>query len=127
MIRRPPRSTLFPYTTLFRSSSTPSGRARATGTVGRGRRACRRRARGPAPPPRRASPCRPSPPCPRRRGPSLPHRRSEEHTSELQSRQYLVCRLLLEKKKLNKSCGSAVSNISCPQLKRAALYYLRYY
>src|SRR5215217_8691869 len=67
MIRRPPRSTLFPYTTLFRS--------------------------------------------PRRRARPLDHpldlvrgfaQRSEEHTSELQSRQYLVCRLLLEKKKKNK-------------------------
>src|SRR3712207_8078276 len=82
MIRRPPRSTLFPYTTLFRSSA-PS--ARRTGRV-----------------------------CPRRRPPTG-HRetaggsmawraegtRSEEHTSELQSRQYLVCRLLLEKKKFS--------------------------
>src|SRR5258707_8898607 len=72
MIRRPPRSTLFPYTTLFRS----------------------RRGERPTalPPPRPRSPrwaatARPSSP------------RSEEHTSELQSRQYLVCRLLLEKKK----------------------------
>src|SRR6266508_5295049 len=64
MIRRPPRSTLFPYTTLFRSR---------TGTC--------RRANGPG---RRA----------RTSGP-----RSEEHTSELQSRGHLVCRLLLEKKK----------------------------
>src|SRR5690349_24213888 len=78
MIRRPPRSTLFPYTTLFRSSEstrTPS-RSKTTAVVtGRdspdgGRRA--RRAPGP---------------------------RSEEHTSELQSRRDLVCRLLLEKKK----------------------------
>src|SRR5690349_24622766 len=74
MIRRPPRSTLFPYTTLFRSQS---GRAadrghvdrRQAGTDGGDRRAHRR-----------------SP-------------RSEEHTSELQSRRDLVCRLLLEKKK----------------------------
>src|SRR6266496_2090613 len=65
MIRRPPRSTLFPYTTLFRSA--------------------RRR---------RAPPARPA-------GPTAPGRsgsRSEEHTSELQSRRELVCRLLLEKK-----------------------------
>src|SRR6266496_6267554 len=63
MIRRPPRSTLFPYTTLFRAGPTPD------------------------------SP-RPQPwPCRRRSG------RSEEHTSELQSRRDLVCRLLLEKKK----------------------------
>src|SRR5687767_15406564 len=74
MIRRPPRSTLFPYTTLFRSHRRlfPSG----------GRALSRRRGR---------SPCLPST---RRRAP-----RSEEHTSELQSLAYLVCRLLLEKKK----------------------------
>src|SRR6185295_7593374 len=64
MIRRPPRSTLFPYTTLFRSA----------------RVACRGS-------------------CPARRRPWCGAARSEEHTSELQSRQYLVCRLLLEKKK----------------------------
>src|SRR3712207_7734394 len=80
MIRRPPRSTLFPYTTLFRSGDRPT-------TAGAGRR--RRSARRP-------SPSRPAPgPAPRARGRA---RRSEEHTSELQSRQYLVCRLLLEKK-----------------------------
>src|SRR5687767_15193144 len=69
MIRRPPRSTLFPYTTLFRSH--PPARA-----AGR---------RGAVLPAQRA-----------RQGPDL--RRSEEHTSELQSLAYLVCRLLLEKK-----------------------------
>src|SRR5216683_6257276 len=73
MIRRPPRSTLFPYTTPFRSHGP--------------RRLCRALARRP----RRASGGVPSP-C---RGRS----RSEEHTSELQSRSDLVCRLLLEKKK----------------------------
>src|SRR6266702_4146880 len=66
MIRRPPRSTLFPYTTLFRSSA----RTRLSPAARRW---------PPAPPSRR---------------------RSEEHTSELQSRGHLVCRLLLEKKKL---------------------------
>src|SRR3712207_9017051 len=95
MVRRPPRSTLFPYTTLFRSriggcswgcslqSETPtagfsqalrpapSGRRRPAGTISNA-----------APPPVNES-------------------RSEEHTSELQSRQYLVCRLLLEKKNIN--------------------------
>src|SRR3712207_7731438 len=96
MIRRPPRSTLFPYTTLFRSSR--SGRGRASRPVAN-----------------RAS----WPPCGHQDG-ALALRseeraqnpvlfsmggwcrmrdRSEEHTSELQSRQYLVCRLLLEKKK----------------------------
>src|SRR5215510_16056980 len=64
MIRRPPRSTLFPYTTLFRSWRGPPGRSACPPTA----------ARGP---------------------------RSEEHTSELQSRGHLVCRLLLEKKKKN--------------------------
>src|SRR3712207_7578874 len=93
MIRRPPRSTLFPYTTLFRSSRAlprPAkwDRPTRTGTAGTGRHDefsdearpgwARRHARG--------------------RG-RHPRRRSEEHTSELQSRQYLVCRLLLEKKK----------------------------
>src|SRR5699024_12295129 len=72
MIRRPPRSTLFPYTTLFRSSSD----AGCSGSSP-GRRWLRRR---------RWPPCR-------------GQRRSEEHTSELQSRFDLVCRLLLEKKK----------------------------
>src|SRR3712207_7564417 len=79
MIRRPPRSTLFPYTTLFRSPPRPGGRERQG-----------HRAHGPAHPrSRRAG-----------RGRLSPHLgRSEEHTSELQSRQYIVCRLLLEKKK----------------------------
>src|SRR3712207_7498024 len=81
MIRRPPRSTLFPYTTLFRSAArrrrAPRGAAPAR--AARARRAQQRRRRDLRVPP------------------GL--RRSEEHTSELQSRQYLVCRLLLEKKK----------------------------
>src|SRR6266404_7868147 len=64
MIRRPPRSTLFPYTTLFRSSGSPCARS-----------------------------------WPGFRARARPPRRSEEHTSELQSLAYLVCRLLLEKKK----------------------------
>src|SRR2546429_3583099 len=77
MIRRPPRSTLFPYTTLFRSqpaTPAPVFRARPAATVRRPRQAGTNRACG------RAA-------------------RSEEHTSELQSRLHLVCRLLLEKKK----------------------------
>src|SRR3712207_7949270 len=86
MIRRPPRSTLFPYTTLFRS-------------------ACRRRCSSGG----SCSPCSPAcststPSRPMTTSPRSPNMltvvygpRSEEHTSELQSRQYLVCRLLLEK------------------------------
>src|SRR5258707_11156901 len=88
MIRRPPRSTLFPYTTLFRSIDhdrsvrhrLPAGRRAARG-------AAEQRAHS---------------------------GRSEEHTSELQSRQYLVCRLLLEKKKkkrwMERMCGNGKCN-----------------
>src|SRR3712207_7138564 len=98
MIRRPPRSTLFPYTTLFRSLPQPPGA---------GLRHRRRHLRHP----------RGRSALARREGEDVPHHdvafvdqaeavlghlfrlgRSEEHTSELQSRQYLVCRLLLEKK-----------------------------
>src|SRR2546422_8251573 len=74
MIRRPPRSTLFPYTTLFRSNDTPEDqkdkRAQLERTI--------------------------------RRVDAMMANRSEEHTSELQSRLHLVCRLLLEKKKKKK-------------------------
>src|SRR3712207_8416115 len=94
MIRRPPRSTLFPYTTLFRSpaasrtpASTPverrhtiSGRSEETSGHGQPRSSTRSSTTSAWKPRRRST-------------------RSEEHTSELQSRQYLVCRLLLEKKK----------------------------
>src|SRR2546427_4706524 len=83
MIRRPPRSTLFPYTTLFRSPSSLSNGVSA-GTAGRSFRRWCSSASSPS-----------SPPC-RARG------RSEEHTSELQSQSNLVCRLLLEKKKKQK-------------------------
>src|SRR3712207_8507637 len=87
MIRRPPRSTLFPYTTLFRSAAT--GRGRTTyARRGESRSRPVRRARGASATAERST-C--SAPC---------STRSEEHTSELQSRQYLVCRLLLEKKKI---------------------------
>src|SRR3712207_7824404 len=80
MIRRPPRSTLFPYTTLFRSARAVTALSSTGSADTRSSSASRLGAPG----------------CPRRRA-----RRSEEHTSELQSRQYLVCRLLLEKKKKN--------------------------
>src|SRR3712207_8692165 len=79
MIRRPPRSTLFPYTTLFRSGEpAPAG-------------------------------------SPRRRpgAPGAGSCRSEEHTSELQSRQYLVCRLLLEKKKTHTALNPSSPIIKC--------------
>src|SRR5438445_9322677 len=90
MLRRPPRSTLFPYTTLFRSLALD---ARSFQTeflgcmIGEIRNGVVRVDR--------IAPADVSPREPHRCG------RSEEHTSELQSRQYLVCRLLLEKKKKN--------------------------
>src|SRR3712207_8803530 len=92
MIRRPPRSTLFPYTTLFRSQTgTATSReytARAAPSPPQGCDAGRgRRERTPAERPAATDST-----------PLGEGRRSEEHTSELQSRQYLVCRLLLEKK-----------------------------
>src|SRR3712207_8990961 len=97
MIRRPPRSPLFPYTTLFRSQESakdhhsrhPPPIAPATpATTARARiRPCASAPRPSTAPPRIGLPA------------ALQQRRSEEHTSELQSRQYLVCRLLLEKKK----------------------------
>src|SRR5947209_14538436 len=71
MIRRPPRSTLFPYTTLFRSHSRRAIPRRRTSSIAWSRASTKMSNK----------------------------QRSEEHTSELQSRQYLVCRLLLEKKK----------------------------
>src|SRR2546428_8586196 len=84
MIRRPPRSTLFPYTTLFRS---------VPHTARRARRAARDR------------------------GGDRPHgeRRSEEHTSELQSRSDLVCRLLLEKKKVQRPI---MKSLLCPHSRK---------
>src|SRR5688572_32173668 len=82
MIRRPPRSTLFPYTTLFRS--------RAAGLRRKGAQELAGRARNPVLPRGAALRFRP---------PHLRPVRSEEHTSELQSQSNLVCRLLLEKKK----------------------------
>src|SRR3712207_8189711 len=94
MIRRPPRSTLFPYTTLFRSRRTLFGQgilARADRPqVAPGRGQAGRWSEGPGGGSRTRHQ--------RSYFPSL-EERSEEHTSELQSRQYLVCRLLLEKKK----------------------------
>src|SRR3712207_8975550 len=88
MIRRPPRSTLFPYTTLFRSR-----RGQVPDTGGR-------QFDGERQPVHAAADLRDCRGVPVGRGEVGP--RSEEHTSELQSRQYLVCRLLLEKKKPDK-------------------------
>src|SRR3712207_8499159 len=99
MIRRPPRSTLFPYTTLFRSlhgvqkilrrllgrRESLEPRARRLRLLQQRRLALLRR--------------------------TARARRSEEHTSELQSRQYLVCRLLLEKKKNNRICNRITTDI----------------
>src|SRR3712207_7281368 len=91
MIRRPPRSTLFPYTTLFRSSVgvviTPARTPLRKSPATRSATASERRSRSK-----------------RSRSSPSAHCRSEEHTSELQSRQYLVCRLLLEKKNNTEVC-----------------------
>src|SRR5258705_10057048 len=84
MIRRPPRSTLFPYTTLFRSAMRDL-EAPLPEYSGRGRR--------PKPPWQSVTACRQCLP-----GDAWTHVRSEEHTSELQSLRHLVCRLLLGKK-----------------------------
>src|SRR3712207_8585030 len=93
MIRRPPRSTLFPYTTLFRSAAARHRRGLAR--EGAGEPAPRAGLAGEAA-------GRPRGPRARAHGAARGDRvtRSEEHTSELQSRQYIVCRLLLEKKQL---------------------------
>src|SRR2546430_7194669 len=98
MIRRPPRSTLFPYTTLFRSRLC-GGDARRQGRPRRrraGTRRCGREGRDRAAARAVARRCLPREDGTQARG------RSEEHTSELQSQSNLVCRLLLEKKKANK-------------------------
>src|SRR3712207_6908091 len=109
MIRRPPRSTLFPYTTLFRSTlsrTVPVMTATAASPAG--------------PSSSNASSANTSEASPR--GPNQPMKRtvrasivvpmrSEEHTSELQSRQYLVCRLLLEKKKKKNIPSPSLSHL----------------
>src|SRR2546430_13281520 len=82
MIRRPPRSTLFPYTTLFRSPTTPKEMQQTFGRMVRSRIAMETGTHSP---------------------------RSEEHTSELQSQSNLVCRLLLEKKKKSAPPASHVA------------------
>src|ERR1035437_8165871 len=87
MIRRPPRSTLFPYTTLFRSEAVPDEPVELHFVLGQ----------------------------------ILLDDRSEEHTSELQSRQYLVCRLLLEKKKSNQLIYNSALHHHSPE--RITLQY----
>src|SRR3712207_7272963 len=93
MIRRPPRSTLFPYTTLFRSAVDPG--AATCAAYASSAPFERRNFWGNEKYPKTNHTPRPS----SRGTPTTNRARSEEHTSELQSRQYLVCRLLLEKKK----------------------------
>src|SRR3712207_8944844 len=96
MIRRPPRSTLFPYTTLFRSADDDAAEARDVARQGAMEAALRFAKR------KRIGPFAAGEPDREQRQKAFAamlRARSEEHTSELQSRQYLVCRLLLEKKK----------------------------
>src|SRR3712207_7432339 len=99
MIRRPPRSTLFPYTTLFRSEL-PRVDVGLRDVLHRGglRHVDRLGDRA------------------REERLDRAHHRSEEHTSELQSRQYLVCRLLLEKKKTRPSATYAAIHLSTTDL-----------
>src|SRR5690349_23158551 len=92
MIRRPPRSTLFPYTTLFRSVSMPANRRARVSAVKSDRWLDLEEFAQAV--------------------------RSEEHTSELQSRRDLVCRLLLEKKKKKKNKALDYNNTSTPNTKR---------
>src|SRR2546430_12795162 len=97
MIRRPPRSTLFPYTTLFRSRHPGRAAQRDGGQLGVLRKgAAEGHGDGRRHPPPGA----------------VPHGRSEEHTSELQSQSNLVCRLLLEKKKETKTHTEPLSSIT---------------
>src|SRR5437868_13285865 len=91
MIRRPPRSTLFPYTTLFRSSADSGARSASRSIVARASAAAARAS-------------------------SMRSARSEEHTSELQSRFDLVCRLLLEKKKKKTERDKHINTLHMSQL-----------
>src|SRR3712207_7099885 len=100
MIRRPPRSTLFPYTTLFRSLSPDDGRGLRVRVAGADWKSHDPQPPAMAPTTRKGSAPDATASGSRASGSSWDRSsRSEEHTSELQSRQYLVCRLLLEKKK----------------------------
>src|SRR3712207_7639259 len=102
MIRRPPRSTLFPYTTLFRSAQLRHRLVRVDGGVER-IASHERHGRGVR--------CEPL------------VGRSEEHTSELQSRQYVVCRLLLETRKASSAIAFSLSNRAPLQLTEKILYH----
>src|SRR3712207_7261158 len=95
MIRRPPRSTLFPYTTLFRSKTLEALQARRTGNQNATATLAAALLQQPQDAGQNAGQAGAGQPG----AAAQPPERSEEHTSELQSRQYLVCRLLLEKKK----------------------------
>src|SRR5206468_9534533 len=95
MIRRPPRSTLFPYTTLFRSQSSQTAAAKQSAATARDAW-----------------------------GPIHHEPRSEEHTSELQSRSDLVCRLLLEKKKNTKKYDTFFKNRKHSTSSPSHTYYL---
>src|SRR2546422_1489010 len=97
MIRRPPRSTLFPYTTLFRSVQPGGGQGAVRGVA-------------PAQVPRSRARAR--------RGDAAGGIRSEEHTSELQSRLHLVCRLLLEKKKNTHTRRAVERSVPTSPIKR---------
>src|SRR2546427_7294336 len=101
MIRRPPRSTLFPYTTLFRSAARGAREQAHTQPLLQPPHGMAERGRGHTKALRRS-----------REAPLFRHgqerrERSEEHTSELQSQSNLVCRLLLEKKKKRSTCTSS--------------------
>src|SRR3712207_7514088 len=102
MIRRPPRSTLFPYTTLFRSESDDLALLLPVSVRGERVASGRDTVRIGERPGRRRDVMR-----------TASDGRSEEHTSELQSRQYLVCRLLLEKKKMKQPFMSITSLTYC--------------
>src|SRR2546422_6274749 len=101
MIRRPPRSTLFPYTTLFRSPSNESAGAPSKAVLFTTGPRLTGVSQGSRVEPRVET-----------------HRRSEEHTSELQSRLHLVCRLLLEKKK-KKQMNTRITHASSNRLSLA--------
>src|SRR3712207_7606317 len=121
MIRRPPRSTLFPYTTLSRSSAGTTASTNAPTSRARSHR-CTLARRG-SRRPRKATSAPKSGITTTSSAVRATIPRSEEHTSELQSRQYLVCRLLLEKKRTHTPVGAALTKASStPRLPHLAHY-----